>query len=85
MIIKKISSAALICIAFSAILNSCSILEKNSSYEISSKYNVSINRDFWGIPYIKGESDKDVAYGRSSGADAFIQRKECNARWFEGN
>ena len=39
------------------------MLEKNSSYEISSKYNVSINRDFWGIPYIKGESDKDVAYG----------------------
>lgn len=63
MIIKKISSAALICIAISTILNSCSMLEKNSSYEISSKYNVSINRDFWGIPYIKGESDKDVAYG----------------------
>ena len=61
--IKKISSAALICIAFSTILNSCSMLEKNSSYQISSKYNVSINRDFWGIPYIKGESDKDVAYG----------------------
>ena len=61
--IKKISSAALICIAFNTILNSCSMLEKNSSYEISSKYNVSINRDFWGIPYIKGESDKDVAYG----------------------
>ena len=39
------------------------MLEKNPSYEISNQYNVLINRDFWGIPYIKGQSDQDVAYG----------------------
>ncbi len=45
------------------ILSSCALVKKNSSYEISKEYNVSINRDFWGIPYIKGKTDQDVAYG----------------------
>ena len=44
-------------------LSSCSIIEKNPSYKISNQYNVLINRDFWGIPYIKGQTDQDVAYG----------------------
>ena len=45
------------------ILSSCALVKKNSSYEISKEYSVSINRDFWGIPYIKGKTDQDVAYG----------------------
>jgi penicillin amidase/acyl-homoserine-lactone acylase len=44
-------------------LGSCSIVEKNPSYKISNQYNVLINRDFWGVPYIKGKTDQDVAYG----------------------
>ena len=39
------------------------MIEKNPSYKISNKYNVVVNRDFWGIPYIKGKTDQDVAYG----------------------
>ena len=39
------------------------MVERNPSYEINAQYNVSINRDFWGIPYIKGQTDQDVAYG----------------------
>ena len=42
---------------------SCAITNKNSTYKISNQYNVSIDRDFWGIPYIKGKTDQDVAYG----------------------
>ncbi len=42
---------------------SCAITNKNSTYKISNQYNVSIYRDFWGIPYIKGKTDQDVAYG----------------------
>ena len=42
---------------------SCAISNKNSTYKISNQYNVSIDRDFWGIPYIKGKTDQDVAYG----------------------
>ena len=42
---------------------SCAITKKNSTYKISNQYNVSIDRDFWGIPYIKGKTDQDVAYG----------------------
>ena len=61
--IKKISSATLLFAVFIVMLSSCSIIEKNPSYKISNQYNVLINRDFWGIPYIKGQSDQDVAYG----------------------
>ena len=42
---------------------SCSSIEKKPPYEISETYNVTINRDFWGIPYIKGKTDQDVAFG----------------------
>ena len=42
---------------------SCSSIEKKPPYQISESYNVSINRDFWGIPYIKGKTDQDVAFG----------------------
>ena len=63
MIIKKISSATLLFAIFIVMLSSCSIIEKNPSYKISNQYNVLINRDFWGIPYIKGQTDQDVAYG----------------------
>ena len=41
----------------------CSSLDKNPSNEISKTYNVTINRDFWGVPYIKGKTDQDVAFG----------------------
>ena len=61
--IKKISSASLLFAAFIIMLGSCSIAERNPSYKISNQYNVLINRDFWGIPYIKGQTDQDVAYG----------------------
>ncbi|MDB3881722.1 penicillin acylase family protein, partial [Gammaproteobacteria bacterium] len=61
--IKKISSASLLFAILSMLLSSCSILEKNSTFEISNQYNVDINRDFWGVPYIKGQTDQDVAYG----------------------
>ena len=26
-------------------------------------YQIEINRDFWGVPYIKGNTNIDVAYG----------------------
>ena len=42
---------------------SCSSIDKKPPYKISETYNVSINRDFWGIPYIKGNTDQDVAFG----------------------
>tara|TARA_B100001250_G_scaffold390005_1_gene389593 strand:+ start:516 stop:2528 length:2013 start_codon:yes stop_codon:yes gene_type:complete len=45
------------------ILSSCVLVKENPSYVISKEYSVSINRDFWGIPYIKGKTDQDVAYG----------------------
>ena len=61
--IKKISSASLLFAAFIMMLGSCSIAERNPSYKITNQYNVLINRDFWGIPYIKGQTDQDVAYG----------------------
>ena len=61
--IKKISSVSLFFAVFIAMLGSCSIVEKNPSYKISNQYNVLINRDFWGVPYIKGKTDQDVAYG----------------------
>ena len=61
--IKKISSAAIL-FAFIILMQvSCAITNKNSTYKISNQYNVSIDRDFWGIPYIKGKTDQDVAYG----------------------
>jgi penicillin amidase/acyl-homoserine-lactone acylase len=61
--IKKISSACLLFTILSLVLGSCSTLEQNSTFEISNQYNVYINRDFWGVPYIKGQTDQDVAYG----------------------
>ena len=59
--IKKISSATLLFAVFIVMLSSCSIIEKNPSYKISNQYNVLINRDFWGIPYIKGQTDQDLS------------------------
>ena len=61
--IKKISSASLSFAILSLILSSCSMLEKHSNFEIKNQYSVYINRDFWGVPYIKGQTDQDVAYG----------------------
>ena len=61
--IKKISSACLLFTILSLVLGSCSTLEQNSTFEISNQYDVYINRDFWGVPYIKGQTDQDVAYG----------------------
>ena len=63
MIIEKISSAALLFAVIILIQSSCSTTNENLTYKISDQYNVSINRDFWGIPYIKGKTDQDVAYG----------------------
>ena len=61
--IKKISSACLLFAILSLVLSSCSMLEKRSTFEIGNQYDVSIHRDFWGVPYIKGQTDQDVAYG----------------------
>ena len=61
--IKKISSACLLFAILSLVLSSCSMLEKSSTFEIDNQYDVSIHRDFWGVPYIKGQTDQDVAYG----------------------
>jgi acyl-homoserine-lactone acylase len=61
--IKKISSACLLFAILSLVLSSCSMLEKSSTFEIGNQYDVSIHRDFWGVPYIKGQTDQDVAYG----------------------
>ena len=63
--IKKISRAsiAFLCTGFILIMSACSSFEKQPSYELRTQYNYSINRDFWGVPYIKGETDQDVAYG----------------------
>ena len=61
--IKKISSAAILFAFIILMQGSCAITNKNSTYKISNQYNVSIDRDFWGIPYIKGKTDQDVAYG----------------------
>ena len=61
--IKKISSACLLFTILSLVIGSCSTLEQNSTFEISNQYDVYINRDFWGVPYIKGQTDQDVAYG----------------------
>ena len=62
-IIKKISSPAILFAFIILMQGSCAITNKNSTYKISNQYNVSIDRDFWGIPYIKGKTDQDVAYG----------------------
>jgi Protein related to penicillin acylase len=51
------------CLSVIFILISCSSLDKNPSTEISKTYNMTINRDFWGVPYIKGKTDQDVAFG----------------------
>ena len=64
--IKKISSACLLFAILSLALSSCSMLEKSSTFEIGNQYDVSIHRDFWGVPYIKGQTDQDVAYGIGS-------------------
>ena len=65
MMLKRISSdhSFFLTLSLLLILGSCSLVERNPSYEINAQYNVSINRDFWGIPYIKGQTDQDVAYG----------------------
>ena len=47
---------------FAVFLNTCSSFTPQV-YFPSNEYDVSIHRDFWGIPYIKGETDMDVAYG----------------------
>ena len=58
--IKRISStdSCFLALSLFLILGSCSLVERNPSYEINAQYNVSINRDFWGIPYIKGQTDQ---------------------------
>ena len=61
--IKKISSPAILFAFIILMQGSCATTNKNSIYKISNQYNVSIDRDFWGIPYIKGKTDQDVAYG----------------------
>ena len=63
--IKRISTdnSCFLTLSLFLILCSCSLVERNPSYEINTQYNVLINRDFWGIPYIKGQTDQDVAYG----------------------
>ena len=48
------------CIAI--FLSACSSIDMQRDMQ-SSSYNVLIHRDFWGIPYIRGETDLDVAYG----------------------
>ena len=65
MIIRKISRAsiAFLCTGFILIMSACSSFEKQPFYELSTQYNYSIKRDFWSVPYIKGETDQDVSYG----------------------
>ena len=48
------------CIAI--FLSACSSIEMQTDMQ-SNPYKVVIHRDFWGIPYIRGETDLDVAYG----------------------
>ena len=47
---------------FAVFLSTCSSFTPQVDFP-SNHYDVSIHRDFWGIPYIKGETDMDVAYG----------------------
>ena len=47
---------------FAVFLSACSSFTPQVNFP-SNEYDVSIHRDFWGIPYIKGETDMDVAYG----------------------
>ena len=47
---------------FAVFLSACSSFTPQINFP-SNEYDVSIHRDFWGIPYIKGETDMDVAYG----------------------
>jgi len=47
---------------FAVFLSTCSSFTPQVDFP-SNQYDVSIHRDFWGIPYIKGETDMDVAYG----------------------
>ena len=47
---------------FAIFLSACSSIEMQTDMQ-SSPYNVVVHRDFWGIPYIRGETDLDVAYG----------------------
>ena len=47
---------------FAVFLSACSSFTPQVDFP-SNDYDVSIHRDFWGIPYIKGETDMDVAYG----------------------
>ena len=62
-IFMKINSCYMAFLAIVFIIISCSSIEKTRPYLISKTYDVSIKRDFWGIPYIKGKTDQDVAYG----------------------
>jgi penicillin amidase/acyl-homoserine-lactone acylase len=43
-------------------LSSCSTLPPQTD-SLSYQYDVVVHRDFWGIPYIKGTTDADVAFG----------------------
>ena len=47
---------------FAVFLSTCSSFTPQVDFP-SNQYDVSIHKDFWGIPYIKGETDMDVAYG----------------------
>ena len=44
------------------LLSSCSTLPPQTD-SLSYQYDVVVHRDFWGIPYIKGTTDADVAFG----------------------
>ena len=47
---------------FAIFLSTCSSIKIQTDMQ-AHQYDVVINRDFWGIPYIRGETDLDIAYG----------------------
>ena len=64
MIQNTLSPAQLICIFLSSIaLSGCQSINAPMLVEGSTQYSTTIQRDFWGIPYIKGQTNSDVAYG----------------------
>ena len=50
-----------LCFFLSLVNVSCSQEEIYQSKQ--DLYQIEINRDFWGVPYIKGNTNIDVAYG----------------------
>ena len=45
------------------VLSGCQSIDVPKLVEPTMQYNTSVQRDFWGIPYIKGKTNADVAYG----------------------